>query len=114
MDIEEVHDTKRESMDDVVPVGDEDLENMIDEQDRAEVVENLVPPEADISEYIWPEVSPNRAARYQRQVDEVRARFDAEDEEYDSSMCSEYAEEIFHYMSGLQVRSRNALLLRDA
>ncbi|KAI0300891.1 cyclin-like protein [Russula brevipes] len=102
MDIEEVHDTKRESMDDVVPVGDEDLENMIDEQDRAEVVENLVPPEADISEYIWPEVSPNRAARYQRQVDEVRARFDAEDEEYDASMCSEYANEIFHYMSGLQ------------
>ena len=107
MDVEEAHCTKRDSMDDVVVVGDDELENMIDEQDRAEVVENLVPfEEADVPEYIWPEVSPNHAAKYQREVDGVRARFDAEDEEYDVTMCSEYADEIFVYMSDLQVRFR--------
>jgi hypothetical protein len=115
MDVEEPHCAKRDWMDDVVVVGDDELENMIDEQDRAEVIENLVPiEEADVSEYIWPEVSPNRVAKYQREVDEVRARFDAEDEEYDTTMCSEYAEEIFLYMLDLQVRSRWVARIHDA
>ncbi|KAH9178145.1 cyclin [Lactarius sanguifluus] len=103
MDVEDVHDTRRDSMDDVVIVGDEELENMIDEQDRAEVIEKLVPEEeAEASEYIWPDVSPNHAVKYQREVDEVCRRFDAEDEEYDATMCSEYADEIFEYMSDLE------------
>ena len=111
MDVEEVHCTKRDSMDDVVVVGDEELENMIDEQDRAEVVENLVPAEeAEVPGHIWPEASPNLAAKYQREVDEVRARFDAEDEEYDATMCSEYADEIFLYMNDLEVRSCLSIL----
>jgi hypothetical protein len=111
MDVEEVHCTNRDSMDDVVVVGDEELENMIDEQDRAEVVENLVPTEeAEVPGHIWPEVSPNLAAKYQREVDEVRARFDAEDEEYDATMCSEYADEIFLYMNDLEVRSCLSIL----
>ena len=105
MDIEDAHDTRHESMDDVVVVGNEELENIIDEQDRAEVIENLVPAEAsEASEYIWPDVSPNHVVKYQHEVDEVRGRFDAEDEEYDATMCSEYAEEIFQYMSNLEVR----------
>jgi len=104
MDVEEVHGIKRDTMDDVVTVADDELENMIDEQDRAEVAENLVP-DAEVLEYIWPEFSPNHIAKYQRDVEEVCARFNAEDEEYDSAMCSEYAEEIFQYMNELQVRS---------
>ena len=108
MDVEEAH-TKRDSMDDVVIVGDEELDNMIEEQDRAEVLENLVPAEkAEVPEYTWPEASPNHAAKFQREVDEVRSRFDGEDEEYDATMCSEYAEDIFLYMSDLQVRSHHA------
>jgi hypothetical protein len=111
MDVEEVHSTKRDSMDDVVVVGDEELDNMIEEQDRAEVLENLVPAEKEeAAEYTWPEASPNHAAKYQREVEEIRARFDAEDEEYDSTMCSEYAEDIFLYMGDLQVRSHHAFL----
>jgi hypothetical protein len=104
MDVEDVHDTRRE-MDDVVIVGDEDLENMIDEQDSAEVIEKLVPAEeSEASEPIWPDVSPNHAVKYQHELDEVRRRFDAEDEEYDATMCSEYADEIFQYMGNLEVR----------
>ncbi|KAI0264389.1 cyclin-like protein [Gloeopeniophorella convolvens] len=76
---------------------------MIEEQDRAEVVENLVPTEElEAYEYIWPEASPNHAARFQREIDEVCARFDAEDEEYDVTMYSEYADEIFQYMGDLE------------
>jgi G2/mitotic-specific cyclin 2 len=105
MEVEDLHDIKRNLMGDVDAVGDEELENMIDEQDRAEVDENLVPTEeAEVSEYIWPDVSPNRAAKYQHEVDKVQARFDAEDEAYDTSMCSEYADEIFQHMEDLQVR----------
>ena len=112
MDVEEAHSTKRDSMDDVVIVGDEELDNMIEEQDRAEVLENLVPEEnADVPEYTWPDVSPNHAAKYEREVIEVRARFDAEDEEYDSTMCSEYADEIFVYMTDLQVRFHHSFLI---
>ncbi len=104
MDVEDVHDIRRNSMDDVVIVGDEEFENMIDEQDRAEVVEKLVlAEEPEPSEYIWPDVSPNHAAKYQRELEEVRRRFDAEDEEYDATMCSEYADEIFQYMNDLEV-----------
>ena len=114
MDVEDVHDTRRDSMDDVVVVGDEELENMIDEQDRAEVIEKLVPEESEPSEYIWPDVSPNHAVKYQQEVDEVCRRFDAEDEEYDATMCSEYADEIFQYMSHLEVRFRFCRLLRGA
>ena len=108
MDVEDVHDTRPDSMDDVVVIGDEELENMIDEQDRAEVIEKLVPAaeEPEASQYIWPDVSPNHVVKYQREVDEVRRRFDAEDEEYDATMCSEYADEIFQYMSDLEVRFR--------
>jgi G2/mitotic-specific cyclin 1/2 len=112
MDVEEVHSTKRDSMADVVIVGDEDLDNMIEEQDRAEVLENLVPAEiAEVAEYTWPEASPNHAAKYRRELDEVRARYDAEDEEYDATMCSEYADEIFIYMTDLQVRSHHAFFI---
>jgi G2/mitotic-specific cyclin 2 len=106
MEVEDSHDTRPKLMDDVLIVGDEELEKMIDEQDRAEVIENLVPTEDadEVLEYIWPDVSPNRAARYQQEVDKVEATFDAQDEEYDDAMCSEYAEEIFQYMGNLQVR----------
>ena len=111
MDVEEAHSTKRDSMDDVVIVGDEELDNMIEEQDRAEVLENLVPEIEEAAEYTWPEVSPNHAAKYEREVEEIRVRFDAEDEEYDATMCSEYAEDIFLYMTDLQVRSHHAFFI---
>jgi G2/mitotic-specific cyclin 2 len=106
MEVEDTHDVRPNSIDDVVVVSDEELENMIDERDRAEVAENLGHVEADVSEYIWPDVSPNRATKYQREVEKVQATFDAQDELYDTTMCSEYADDIFQYMGDLQVRCR--------
>ncbi|KAI0064750.1 hypothetical protein BV25DRAFT_1799666 [Artomyces pyxidatus] len=53
-------------------------------------------------EYIWPQVSPNRAAKYQEELERIRTKFDALDAEYDVTMVSEYAEEIFEYMNELE------------
>lgn len=54
-------------------------------------------------EYIWPEVSPAHAARYAAEVQVLREQFREEDEEHDSTMVSEYAEDIFAYMDQLEV-----------
>jgi len=55
------------------------------------------------AEYIWPEASPERAERYRRQVQAIRDVFDDEPDMHDTTMVSEYSEEIFQYMSELEV-----------
>lgn len=53
--------------------------------------------------YIWPEVSPERAERYRRQVQTIRDVFVDEPDMHDTTMVSEYSEEIFQYMGELEV-----------
>ena len=55
------------------------------------------------AEYIWQKASPERAERYRRQVQAIRDVFEDEPDMYDTTMVSEYAEEIFQYMSELEV-----------
>lgn len=90
MDIEEVVlEDPRELMDAI-----REVETMIeDEYQRYD----------DHTEYIWPEASPERAERYRRQVQAIRDVFEDEPDMYDTTMVSEYAEEIFQYMSELEV-----------
>ena len=90
MDIEEVVlEDPRELMDAI-----REVETMIeDEYQRYD----------DHTEYIWPEASPARAERYRRQVQAIRDVFEDEPDMYDTTMVSEYAEEIFEYMSELEV-----------
>ena len=90
MDIEEVvHEDPRELMNAI-----REVETMIeDEYQRYD----------DHTEYIWPEASPERAERYRRQVQAIRDVFEDEPDMYDTTMVSEYAEEIFQYMSELEV-----------
>jgi len=57
----------------------------------------------DHAEYIWPEASPERAERYRSQVQAIRDVFEDEPDMHDTTMVSEYAEEIFQYMSELEV-----------
>lgn len=52
---------------------------------------------------MWPEVSTERAQRYKREVDEIRETFEDTVDEFDMTMVSEYAEEIFEYMNELEV-----------
>jgi hypothetical protein len=51
----------------------------------------------------WLFVPPAKRAQYQQELDRIKATFEDEAEAYDPSMVSEYAEEIFEYMSELEV-----------
>ncbi|EMD34143.1 hypothetical protein CERSUDRAFT_55628 [Gelatoporia subvermispora B] len=51
---------------------------------------------------VWPDVSAERARRYHQEVDEIRETFDDEVDPYDTTMVSEYAEDIFEYMADLE------------
>ena len=57
----------------------------------------------DHAEYIWSGASPERAERYRRQVQAVMDVFKDEPDMYNTTMVSEYSEEIFEYMSELEV-----------
>lgn len=51
----------------------------------------------------WPEVSTATAKRYQHEVDQIRECFEDAVDMFDTTMVSEYSEEIFEYMSKLEV-----------
>jgi len=53
---------------------------------------------------MWPEVSSERATRYAKELQAIRATFEDEVDMFDTTMVSEYAEEIFEYMCDLEVR----------
>lgn len=53
---------------------------------------------------VWPDVDTERAQRQRREVDTIREVFEDEVDMYDTTMVSEYSEEIFAYMSQLEVR----------
>ncbi|KAG8991507.1 hypothetical protein FRB94_012451 [Tulasnella sp. JGI-2019a] len=53
----------------------------------------------------WTFASPATNARYQAAVEEIRATFKDEIDEFDMTMVSEYSEEIFEYMAKLEVDS---------
>lgn len=53
---------------------------------------------------VWPEVSTARAQRYRREVEDVKEHFHDDVDEFDTTMVSEYAEDIFEYMQELEVR----------
>ena len=60
---------------------------------------------------IWPEVSTVKAQRYRREFENIKEHFHDEVDEFDTTMVSEYAEDIFQYMQELEVRSTGALSL---
>jgi hypothetical protein len=51
----------------------------------------------------WPAIDTERADRYRREVEAIREVFEDEVDLYDMTMVSEYSEEIFEYMSELEV-----------
>ncbi|RPD61100.1 hypothetical protein L226DRAFT_462685 [Lentinus tigrinus ALCF2SS1-7] len=51
---------------------------------------------------VWPEVSTVRAQRYRRELDDIKEHFHDEVDEFDTTMVSEYAEDIFEYMQELE------------
>ena len=87
MDVEEAIEIEEE----VCVVDERDIDSM-----EPEAVEEPVP-------RVWPEVSTARAQRYQREVDHVKHTYRDPVDEYDMTMVSEYAEDIFDYMNELEV-----------
>ncbi|KIM84917.1 hypothetical protein PILCRDRAFT_375524 [Piloderma croceum F 1598] len=87
-------------------VGEQEVEAMVgldesevEEEAEEEVAEPATEPKPP---RIWPEVSTDRAERYRREVDAVREVFEDEIDVYDTTMVSEYAEDIFDYMGDLE------------
>jgi len=53
---------------------------------------------------IWPDVDTERAVRHYREIAEIQETFEDEVDYLDTTMVSEYSEEIFKYMNDLEVR----------
>ncbi|KAH6908989.1 cyclin [Coprinopsis sp. MPI-PUGE-AT-0042] len=88
---------------------DDDVDLAAAEEEVAAMVEADSDSEADLqatpevkAARVWPEVSTERAQRYQREIQEIRKRFEDEVDMYDTTMVSEYAEEIFEYMEEME------------
>jgi hypothetical protein len=72
------------------------------------VSESLRSPSPEAEEYIpqwWTDASPASEARYASEIAAIRASFKDEVDEWDPSMVSEYSDEIFEYMGGLEMKS---------
>ncbi|KAF9476696.1 hypothetical protein BDN70DRAFT_811890 [Pholiota conissans] len=87
--------------DDVQLVNEQEVEAMIGVHD-SESEEELDEPRYEKPPRVWPEVSTERALRYEKEVQSIRERFEDEVDMYDTTMVSEYAEEIFEYMCDLE------------
>lgn len=53
---------------------------------------------------VWPEFATERALRYREEVQAIRESYHDVVDMFDTTMVSEYAEEIFEYMGELEVR----------
>ena len=56
-------------------------------------------------QHIWPELSPNAAAKLKNEIEHIQKTFHDEVDMFDTTMVSEYADDIFEYMSNLEVSS---------
>lgn len=88
-------------------VGEQEVEAMVgldDSEAEDEEVEDTARVMASSKrQRVWPEVSTDHAARYRREVDAVREAFVDEVDMFDTTMVSEYSEDIFDYMYELEV-----------
>lgn len=86
---------------------EEEVEAMVgvEDSEEEEEVEQVAQPIESKPARVWPNVSTDRAHRYQKEVQAIRESFEDEVDMYDTTMVSEYAEEIFEYMCDLEVCS---------
>jgi len=83
-----------QEIEEMVAVDTEDEQDILPEQQmRAKPVR------------VWPEVDTAKATKFRTEIDDIREVFQDEIDEEDTTMVSEYANEIFEYMTELEVRS---------
>ncbi|KAH9838411.1 cyclin [Rhodofomes roseus] len=91
---------------DGVPTQDIQVEDdeayVVDERDTEAMEPDAVEDEPEQAPRVWPEMSTERAQRYQREIDEIKYRYKDPVDEFDMTMVSEYAEDIFDYMNDLE------------
>jgi hypothetical protein len=75
---------------------------VIDSSDEEDVVASVLTTTALQQEYIWPEFSPAHAERYANELQALQQQFQDEDE-VETTLVPEYAEDIFRYMGELEV-----------
>ena len=81
----------------MVGLSDDEAEN-IEAEDTAKIPTCSAKPKR-----VWPEVSTERKQKYKREVDAIREVFEDEVDVFDTTMVSEYSEDIFEYMCELEV-----------
>lgn len=101
MDIEE--DPVDEPEDDVEVANEREVESMVGVEHSDEDDEEEEPTQESKPPRIWPEIGTERARRYARELQAIRDTFHDEVDMYDTTMVSEYAEDIFEYMCDLEV-----------
>ncbi len=103
MDVEE---NILDDVEEALRVNEEEVEAMIGVEDSSsETGDEEV--QFEKQPRIWPDISTELAMQYDKEVQSIRSRFDDEVDMYDTTMVSEYAEEIFEYMGDLEVRLKN-------
>jgi hypothetical protein len=113
MDVEEdVPTIDREEADASLLNGEQEVEAMVgvensEEEDIEEIAE-LRPAKV---QRTWPEISTDRRVKCEKEVQAIREVFEDEVDMYDTTMVSEYAEEIFEYMCDLEVSSPPASVM---
>lgn len=104
MDIEDDLAVDRDLDDDAdLLVNEREVEAMIgiDDDEDEDVGEALANPKSQRTR-IWPEVSTDRARKFHAEVEAVREVFDDRIDVFDTTMVSEYSEEIYEYMCDLE------------
>ncbi|KAG8929184.1 hypothetical protein FRC01_004720, partial [Tulasnella sp. 417] len=112
MEVEEVinagGDTEPEdngqAMEDVVEVDEDHEEAAVPEKQAPPPQSQTIEEDVEIDEDDWTFASPTTNARYQAAIQQVKDTFKDEVDETDMTMVSEYADEIFAYMSKLEVQ----------
>ncbi|KAJ7170609.1 cyclin [Mycena crocata] len=94
-DTEAAEDDPEEEVEGMAVVDDSE-EDQLEDDGEEETATAAKPPR------VWPEVSTERAHQYQREVQAIREAFQDDVDLYDTTMVSEYAEDIFEYMSQLE------------
>lgn len=103
MEVEEVKPTEPIVIDSEPEHSSKEVEEMVqvleDEDDECDQQEQV--PEAR-QPRVWPELGTARRQRYQTEIEKIRETFHDEIDPEDTTMVSEYADEIFEYMQELE------------
>ena len=104
MDVEQVEDLQAEA-ELIDMLEDKDEQDMVGVQETRLNDENVPEPEAvePKSPRVWPDVDTEKAMRHYKEVVDIQRTYHDEVDIFDTTMVCEYSDEIFKYMSELEV-----------